>query len=233
MWLRLRKTASRGRSPVPARLRRIRSWRFCRAAPRLATWVIVRGPSRLTDPRLLLAADLAGLAGLAANELARVADALALVGLGLAGGPNARRDLPDELLVDPDHGQVGGVLQFEGDALRRLDLDRMAVAKVELQLLAHLLGAVTHPRDLEGLAVAGRDADHHVGHQRPGQAMELLVHLRLGRTPDHDAPVFGGDDDVRMELAVQRPPGSVDRDRASLDGDLHPVRDRDGEATDA
>ena len=50
--------------------------------------------------RLLLAADLAGLAGLAADVLARVADALALVRLGLAGRADLRGDLADELLVD-------------------------------------------------------------------------------------------------------------------------------------
>src|SRR5947208_15894281 len=95
MWLRLRNTARRGRSPVPASVRRIRSWRFCRAAPRVATDVIVLVPSLL-----LLPADLAGLAGLAADDLARVADALALVWLGLAGRADAGRDLAAELLVD-------------------------------------------------------------------------------------------------------------------------------------
>ena len=50
--------------------------------------------------RLLLPADLAGLARLATDLLAGVPDALALVRLGLAGGADVGRDLPDQLLVD-------------------------------------------------------------------------------------------------------------------------------------
>src|SRR3954451_6563224 len=52
MWVLLRKTARRGRDPVPSRRRRIRSWRLRRAAPRLATCVIPLIPSlsgRLAD----------------------------------------------------------------------------------------------------------------------------------------------------------------------------------------
>src|SRR6185503_20240784 len=139
MWLRLRNTARRGRSCVPARWRRIRSWRLRRAAPRLATCVIVLVP-RISW--LLLAADLAGLAGLAADVLARVFDALALVRLGLARRADLRGNLPDELLVDPEDREVGRVLDFEADAGRRRNLDRVAVTQVELQLLADLCGPV-------------------------------------------------------------------------------------------
>src|SRR5215510_10215619 len=99
MWLRLRKTASRGRDPSPAKCRRIRWWRFVRAAPRLATFVIVCVPCRCSAS--LLATDLAGLAGLAADLLAGVADTLALVGLGLAGRADLGGHLADQLLVDP------------------------------------------------------------------------------------------------------------------------------------
>src|SRR6187549_3084647 len=102
MWMLLRKTARRGRDSVPSRRRRIRSWRLRRAAPRLATCVIVVLPRWL-----LLAADLAGLAGLAADLLTRVAHALALVGLRLARRADACGDLPDELLVDPDDREAG------------------------------------------------------------------------------------------------------------------------------
>src|SRR4029077_8057095 len=85
---------------------------------------------------LLLAADLAGLAGLAADHLAGVAHALALVGLGLAGGAHLGRHLADELLVDADDGQLDRGLELEADALGRIDLDLMAVAQAELELLA-------------------------------------------------------------------------------------------------
>src|SRR6188472_3978548 len=106
MWLMLRNTARRGRASVPAMWRRIRAWRFVRAAPRLATWVIVFVPRSFGERRLLLAADLAGLAGLAADVLAGVAHALALVRLGLAGRADLRGDLADEFLVDADDRQA-------------------------------------------------------------------------------------------------------------------------------
>src|SRR3970040_1290443 len=106
MWLRLRNTARRGRTSVPARRRRIRSWRLRRAAPRVASCVIGVVPRRSRG--LLLAADLAGLAGLAADVLAGVAHALALVGLRLAGRADLRGDLPDQLRVDTPARKAGG-----------------------------------------------------------------------------------------------------------------------------
>src|SRR5271157_3827665 len=119
MWLRLRKTTRRGRSGEPERRSLIRSCRFWRAAPRLATCVIVLIPSSRTGS--LLAADLAGLAGLAAVLLAKVVDALALVGLGLAGCSDLGGDLADQLLVDAGDRKVGRVLDVEADAGRRHD----------------------------------------------------------------------------------------------------------------
>ena len=88
-----------------------------------------------TPPRgLLLAADLAGLAGLATDDLARVTHAFALVGLGLAHRSDTGGHVADELLVDTRHRESGGVLDLERDALGRIDLDGMAVAEAELEL---------------------------------------------------------------------------------------------------
>src|SRR3977135_887881 len=91
MWFRLRKTASRGRAPSPAARRRRTGGGGCRAAPRLIR-AVIRWFLCLSLGGLLLAADLAGLAGLAADLLAGVSDALALVRLRLAGrtGPGGR-----------------------------------------------------------------------------------------------------------------------------------------------
>src|SRR5215217_3722941 len=125
-------------------------------------------PSRRL-PALFLAADLAGLAGLAADPLAGVLDALALVRLRLASGADLRGDLTDELLVDPDDRQAGRALELERDPGRGLDVDLVAVAQVELELLADLRRAVAHARDLETLAVAVGDADDHVVHKGPRQ----------------------------------------------------------------
>src|SRR5690349_17068780 len=198
MWLLLRKTARRGRSAEPASVRRIRSWRFCRAAPREATFVIVLVPSSASW--LLLAADLAGLAGLAADVLTGVAHALALVRLGLAGGANLGGDLADKLLVDADDREAGRVLDLERDALGRVDLDRVAVAEVERELLAVLRRAIADAGDLEALAVAVGHADDHVVDERPGQAVELLVDLLLGRSGDDDRAVLAAHGDVRVQF---------------------------------
>src|SRR5512138_625542 len=184
MCLRLRKTARRGRAGSPSTRRRIRSWRLVRAAPRLAMVVIGRWSS--AAPSLLLAADLAGLAGLAADLLAGIANALALVRLGLAGRADFRGHLADELLVDADDRQLRRVLQLEADPRRRLDLDGMAVAEAQLELLADHHRAIADAGDLEALAIARGHPDDHVVDERPRQPMELLVGLRLARPGDDD-----------------------------------------------
>src|SRR5579884_966470 len=71
MWCRLRKTASRGRAWAPSTRLRTRRWRLSRAARR----------SCLVYIALLALPGLAGLARLAAQLLAAVEHALALVGL--------------------------------------------------------------------------------------------------------------------------------------------------------
>src|SRR5579884_2601549 len=61
-----------------------------------------RGMGGEGEPSLLLT-TLAGLPGLAAHDLARIADALALVRLRRAHAPDVGRHLADQLLVDPLH----------------------------------------------------------------------------------------------------------------------------------
>src|SRR5688572_23668110 len=228
MWLRLRNTARRGRPSVPARVRRIRSWRFRRAAPRLASFVIVS----VLRASSLLAADLAGLAGLATDVLAGVPHALALVGLRLARRAHLRGDLADELLVDPDDREAGRVLQLEGDALGRVDLDLVAVPQVERQLLPVQRGSVADAGDLEALAIALGHPDDHVVHERPGQAVELLVGLLFGRAGDDDGAVLLADRHVRVQGAAEGALGPLDRDLAPVDRHVDGRRDGDGQASD-
>src|SRR6185436_14085973 len=230
MWLRLRKTARRGRTSVPARWRRMRSWRLRRAAPREATCVIVSVLQRQCV--LLLAADLAGLAGLAADLLAGVAHALALVGLRLAGRADLRGDLADQLLVDADDREAGRVLDLEADALGRVDLDGMAVAQVERQLLPVERGAIADARDLEALAIAVGHTDDHVVDEGPGQPVELLVRLLLGRAGDDDRPVLAADRHVRVQGPAQGALGPLDRDLAPVDRHVDGRGDGDGKASD-
>src|SRR6185503_12661485 len=120
---------------------------------------------------LLLAADLAGLAGLAADLLACVADTLALVWLGLARRADARGDLADELLVDAEDREPRRVLDLEADAGRRVDLDGVAVAQVELELAPDERRTIADAGDLERLAVARGHPDDHVVDEGAGQAV--------------------------------------------------------------
>src|SRR5690606_15489712 len=83
----------------------------------------------LPTDRLLLA----GLAGLAQDALTGVADALALVRLGLADAADVRRHLADDLLVDARHDHLRGDRDLERDALGRLDEHRVAEAEAEPQ----------------------------------------------------------------------------------------------------
>ena len=62
--------------------------------------------------------SLGGLAGLLADVFALVADALALVRLGLADLADVRRDLADQLLVDAAHHDPRGRRDLELDARR-------------------------------------------------------------------------------------------------------------------
>src|SRR4051794_25819755 len=101
-------------APARPHSRHIRVRSFGRSAPPCPA-----SPSRRL-PSLFLAADLAGLAGLAADLLARVPHALALVRLGLARLADLRGDLADELLVDADDREMGRVLDLEADAGRRI-----------------------------------------------------------------------------------------------------------------
>src|SRR5438132_697605 len=79
-------------------------------------------------------ASLRGLAGLALNVFTGIADTLALVRLGLTDLADVGRHLSHFLLVnasDPDSGRGG---HLEGDAVRRVDHDRMAESERQLNL---------------------------------------------------------------------------------------------------
>src|SRR5690606_40972363 len=72
------------------------------------------------------------LSDLAADDFTLVLDALGLVRVGLAQLADVGRDLADLLLVDALDAEAGRGLDLEGDALRRLHHDRVAVAEGEL-----------------------------------------------------------------------------------------------------
>src|SRR5512139_3646217 len=117
--------------------------------------------------------SLTSLSDLAADLLARVANALALVRLGLAQLADVRGGLADQLLVDALDAEPGGPVDREGDPLGRVERDRVRVPELELQLGRALRQhAVADADDLELLLVALGHADDHVVDQRPGQSVQ-------------------------------------------------------------
>src|SRR5450759_1570838 len=216
----------------------MRSCRFWRAPPRVATGVIVSIPSSIaasidaSSVGSLLGTDLAGLAGLAADHLAEVVDALALVGLRLAGRSDRRGDLADQLLVYAHDRQTDGAFDLEADAGGGHDLDRVAVAEVQLQLVPDLDRPISDAGDLERLSVACRNAGHHVGDERSGKAVKLPVMLGLGRTRHDDRGVLLRDEHVRMEIAAQGPLGACHGDGPTVDRHSDAGGDWNGQTTD-
>src|SRR6266508_5797844 len=108
----------------------MRVWR--RTRPTALDFVAV-AIATLPPLRLRARADLAGLAGLAADALLGVLDALRLVWVRHAQPSDARGHLADELLVDARDLQLLRRLERERDARGRVDLDRGREAQRELK----------------------------------------------------------------------------------------------------
>src|SRR5215207_7749183 len=160
-------TTSRGRSGAPKSFLRPRNWR--RILARVLTAVPLCEDSDT-------AISLTRLSNLAPNLLARVPNSLALVRLRLAQLANVRSDLADPLLVDAQHREPGRRLDVERDAIRGVDLDRMAVTERELQLRGPLRDhPVADSDDLQLFLVPVGHTGHHVGHQGPGQTVQRLA----------------------------------------------------------
>src|SRR5262249_34629176 len=115
---------------------------------------------RHTDP--LLAAGLAGLAGLQAQHLFGVLDPLALVGVGPAQAADLRGDLAHLLPVGAGDGDPVALVDLDLDPFGDVVDHRVRVAESELHEGALDLGAVADADDVELLAEAGRGALHRV-----------------------------------------------------------------------
>src|ERR1700730_6266570 len=178
MCLEERNIESRARLPA-ARLM-VRRTRAVRRSPRSLTVAIVGsyrpscislspGPHR-ASPRLRGEAGrgsrLLLLALLAEDELARVFDALALVGFGRPVIADIRRDLADLLLVDARHHDLGRLGSCNRDALGDRVDDVVAIAQSDLQVLALHARPIAHAGDLEPPFEALGDAGYQIGDQR-------------------------------------------------------------------
>src|SRR6478735_5514810 len=108
------------------------AWPTCFAASTVP--VAVFGLRKAHDWFLLLG----GLAGLALHALAGVANALALVRLGLAELADVGGDLTDELLVEAAHDDAGRLRDLEGHAFGRLHVHRVREPDGDLDLLRSL-----------------------------------------------------------------------------------------------
>src|SRR5262245_5276110 len=115
-----RNTDRRGRAAVPRTFLRTRWWRRLRASTLVS---VISFYLRVSTSGVL--ASLRRLAGLAEHALVGVADALALVRLGLANLADVGCDLSDQLLVGPLDRDAGGRGHLERDALRRVDRYRV------------------------------------------------------------------------------------------------------------
>src|SRR6185369_2980012 len=219
-----RVTTRRGRTGVPETRLRTRVCRRSRAVRRLALAV------RLTAMIYLL---LPGLSDLAADDLALVPHALALVRVGLAQATDLGGDLADQLLVDAVHDEAGRGLHLEPDALRGLHRHRVAVTERELQVGTLGLHAVTDADDLQRLRVARGDADDHVRDQCPGQSVQRArVALVVGALDD-DLALFLGDRDRLGDSVREGALGALDGHLLAVEGDLDAARDRDRQTADA
>src|SRR6266536_5243134 len=184
-----RYTASRGRWGLPETFFRTRPCRRSRAT-RFASTRMLRGSLR-------------GLARLLPDVLPLVPDAFALVRLGLAGLPDVRRDLPDQLLVDPpDHDPVGSG-HLELDALGGPERHRMGEPHGQLEVGSLEHGAVPDAHDLQPLLVALGHALDHVRDQGSGQAVQGAV-VALVAGPLHpNRAVHEQDPHVGMEALLE------------------------------
>ena len=100
------------------------------------------------------------------------------------------------------------------------DLDGVAVAQVELQLLADELGTIADAGDLEALAVAGGHAGDHVGDERARQSVQLPRALVVRGTLDEQLTVLLDDAQLGRDVARQLTPRALDGDVGAVDRDL-------------
>src|SRR5690606_28547727 len=178
-------------------------------------------------------ASLAGLASLAADVLVDVADALALVRLGLAPRTDVGGHLADELLVDAVDLDAGRLGHRELDAVRRVDHHRVREPEGQLDLVLALRGGpVADADDVELLAEPLGDARDHVGDQRADEPVHRAGAPGVVLALDEDLVAVLADRDLLRHLALQLSLGPLHGDGGAVDADLDTSGDGDGRLSD-
>src|SRR5215210_724390 len=169
-----------------------------------------------------------GLANLAAQDLVRVLDALALVRVGPAEAPDRGRDLAHLLAVGARHGHAVRLgLDLDLDPLGDVIDHRVRVAKGELHLGTLDLGAVTHADDIELLREAGGHAQHRVRDQGPQQAVLGALRTGLAGTLDRDHAILDLDRVAFEQRLRHLAPRAFGDERPILNLYLGPAGHRD------
>src|SRR5579883_1459916 len=187
MCLDERNTDSRARPPA-ARLM-VRRTRPVRRSPRSFTVAMAYS----CPVRLLL------LALLAEDELLHIFDAFAFVRLWWPVVADIGGNLPDLLLVDAGHDDLGRLRGRNCDAVRDWMHDVVAVAERDLQVLALHRGTVTDAGDLQAPLEALGDAGHQIGDQSARGAPQRARDLGLSARVD----LYAAGLDLDGDIAVQ------------------------------
>ena len=123
------------------------------------------------------------------DDLALVADALALVRLRRLLGADLSSVLADLLLIDTGNSEVVGILPHDGAILSIGDVHLMREAQVHDQVGALLLAAQADAHDLQLLLVAVDNTVHHVGDVAAGQAVQAAgLGFVIGRVTKTSLP---------------------------------------------
>src|SRR5207248_8512206 len=168
------------------------------------------------------------LADLAPDDLVRVLDALALVGVGLAQHPQARRRLAEDRLVRPAQRDRRLLVDLRRDALGQRKDDGVGVAQRELDGPALQLRAIADPDDLELPLEAVLDAADHVGDERPREAVERAHLAVVSRPGDDEHVVLHLRAEPRGDRLGELALGTLGSAGRAVHLDLHALRDGDG-----
>src|SRR5437899_5331564 len=153
---------------------------------------------------------------LAADLLADVADAFALVGLGRPDIAQLRGHLAHQFLVHALDLQEDVVGHRDLDPLRSVVGHGMREANHQLHPDRLRLRLVPDALDLQRLRESVGDAFHHVRDERARETVQRLMTCFIRRTLDQDGAVL----EAQRHLRIQRP---ADFALRSLDRDLVPV----------